>query len=85
MLFRSKIGSKNIVIVPDKHIVDLTEVCILNETSAWIWERVHDMDFTIEYIVDIVQEHYEVSREKAMTDIQAFVHLLRAKELVEED
>ena len=83
-LILRRIGSENIIIVPDKDIVDLTEVYTLNDTSAWIWERIQNTDFTIEYIVDIVREHYEVNQEKAINDIQAFINFLKIKELIVE-
>ena len=83
-LILRRIGSENIIIVPDKDVVDLTEVYTLNETSAWIWERIQNIDFTIVYIVDLVQEHYDVNQDKAINDIQAFINFLKSKELIVE-
>jgi hypothetical protein len=81
-LILRRIGSEYVIIVPDKNTVDLTEVYTLNETSAWIWEQFKDRDFTVEQIVDRVEEHYEVAREKAMHDVLHFVNILRAGELI---
>ena len=77
-----RIGSEYIIIVPNKNIVDLTEVYTLNEMSAWIWEQFRDKEFTIEHIVDIVEQQYEVDRDKAMSDVQTFVDILRKGELI---
>ena len=71
-----RIGSEYIIIVPNKNTVDLTEVYTLNETSAWIWEQFKDKEFTIEHIVDVVEQYYEVDRDKAMSDVQVFVNIL---------
>ena len=81
-LILRRIGSEYILIVPDKNTVDMTEVYTLNETSAWIWEHFKNKEFTIEHIVDLVQQHYEVNREKAMNDVQSFVNILRKGELI---
>ena len=79
-----RIGSENIIIVPSKDSVDLTEVYSLNETSTRILEHFKNADFTIEEIVAFVKQCYDVDQEKAMTDVQAFVDVLRAGELIME-
>jgi hypothetical protein len=80
-----RIGSENIIIVPSKDSVDLTEVYTLNETSVRIWEHFKNKDFTIEQIVEFVQEWYDVDQEKAMRDVEAFVKVLITGELIVED
>ena len=80
-----RIGSEYIIIVPDQDSVDLTEVYTLNETSAQIWEKFKNKDFTIESIVDFVQMHYEVERDRAEKDVQAFVDMLKTGELILDD
>jgi len=81
-LILRRIGNENIIIVPDRYIVDMTEVFSLNETSAWIWEQIQNREFSIEDIVELVEEHYEVGREEAMKDVQFFINFLRKKELI---
>jgi hypothetical protein len=71
-----RIGNEYIIIVPDKGQVDLTEVYTLNETSAWIWEQIKDEDFTIEQITELMQQRYDVDRERAINDVHAFVDIL---------
>ena len=84
-LILRRIGSEYIVIVPDKDSVDLTEVYSLNETSAWIWEQVRNEDFTVEKVVDLVEDHYDVDRETAMKDILAMLDVFRTGGLIEGD
>ena len=80
-----RIGSEYVIIVPGKDSVDLTEVYTLNETSAWIWEQLKNKDFTMEDIVDLVLQHYEVERERAMNDVQTFLDILRTGGLITQD
>ena len=80
-----RIGSEYVIIVPGKDSVDLTEVYTLNETSAWIWEQLKNEDFTMDEIVDLVLQHYEVERERAMKDVQTFVDVLRTGGLIIQD
>ena len=79
------IGKEHIIIVSDSDSVDLTEVYSLNETSAWIWEQVKDEDFTIEKIIDLVQERYEVDRNTATNDVLAMIDVFRTGRLIIED
>ena len=78
-----RIGKEHIIIVPDRDSVDLTEVYTLNETSVWIWEQLKNDEFTIESIVELVQQRYDVDRERAMDDVEAFVNILMAGGLIE--
>jgi hypothetical protein len=80
-----RIGNEYIIIVPDKGQVDLTEVYTLNETSAWIWEQLKHDEFTIEQVTDLIQERYDVDRERAMNDVHAFVDVLIKGGLITED
>ena len=80
-----RIGSEYIIIVPDKDSVDLTEVYSLNETSAWIWEQVKNEDFTIEKIVELLQQHYEVDQETATNDVCAMVDVFKTGGLITGD
>lgn len=79
------IGSEYVIIVPGKDTVDMTKVYSLNETSAWIWEQLKNEDFTIEQVLQLVMQHYEVDRERAMNDIQTFLDILGAEALIIQD
>ena len=80
-----RIGSEYVIIVPDKDIVDLTNVYSLNETSAWIWEQLKSKDFTIAQVVELVMKHYDVDQERAMSDLQTFFAILSAEKLIIQD
>ena len=77
-----RIGSEYVIIVPDKDVVDLTNVYTLNETSAWIWEQLKNEDFTIEQVVELVMKQYDVDQERAMNDLQTFFAVLSAEKLI---
>ena len=80
-----RIGSEYIIIVPDKDSVDMTEVYSLNETSAWIWEQLKGKSFTIESVVELVQEYYEVDQATATNDVIAIVNVFKKGGLIVED
>jgi hypothetical protein len=84
-LILRRIGNEYVVIVPDKGQVDLTEVYTLNETSAWIWEQVENRDFTVEQVAELIQERYDVGRERAMNDVRELIDILKKGSLITED
>jgi len=77
-----RIGDEYVIIVPGKESVDLTEVYTLNETSAWIWEQLKNEDFTMEKIVELVLDHYDVDQEMAMNDVKTFLDILIKGKLI---
>jgi len=80
-----RIGDEHIIIVPDKDAVDMTKVYTLNETSASIWEHFKNEAFTLDQVVDFVIEHYDVDRERAMSDVQKFIELLKRETFIVDD
>ena len=79
------IGSEYIIIVSDNNSVDLTEVYSLNETSAWIWNQLEGKNFTIEEVVELIQEHYDVDQVTATNDVLAIMEIFRTGGLIIED
>jgi len=79
------IGDEYIVIVPNEGSVDLTEVYTLNETSAWIWKQLENKDFTIDEVVKLVTEYYDVDRKVATNDVRELMDTLRRGGLITED
>ena len=80
-----RIGRENIIIVPSKDSVDLTEVYTLNETSVRIWENFRNVDFTVEMIVEFLQQHYDVDWDTAMKDVMDCVVILKAGGILVDD
>jgi len=80
-----RIGGETIIIVPSKDSVDLTEVYTLNETSVKIWEHFRNENFTVDDVVEFLQEHYEVDWDRAMKDVQDCVQILRAGGILVEE
>ena len=54
----------------------------INELGAFIWERLPKVE-TVEALVDLVLEEYDVSREEATADVEEFLAKLRDLELLD--
>ena len=73
-----KIGDDYVIVAPEQCMVDLSKVYSLNETAAWLWEKLEGKDFQLQDMISYVREQYDVEDlseeqlEKDMEDLVAF-------------
>ncbi|MCQ2112952.1 MAG: PqqD family protein [Bacteroidaceae bacterium] len=65
-----KICAENIVISHGVSNINFTKVISLNQSAALIWNKVIGRDFTLDDMVDIILEEYEVDEPTAREDCQ---------------
>ena len=54
--------------------IDFGKLVSLNDTAAWIWEKAGELgEFDADALADALCETYEVSAERARTDVQALL------------
>lgn len=54
--------------------IDFGKLISLNDTAAWIWEKAGELgDFDGEALAEALCEAYEVSHERARTDVHALL------------
>ena len=56
-----KIGDDHVIVDPGQGIVDLSKVYTLNDTAAWLWDKIKDQDFVLEDLIQIIQNEFEIS------------------------
>ncbi len=54
--------------------VDFNCLLSLNDTAAYLWERVQGKDFTKEDLADLLVEKYGISREQAISDSESIAN-----------
>ena len=54
---------------------DVSSVFSLNESAAWLWNRIGSEEFTEPQLVEWLLDEYEVEREVAVTDVHDMVLL----------
>ena len=62
------ICGENIIIAHGVNNIDFTKIISLNESAADIWKAVADRDFTIDDMVNILLDLYEVDEDTARED-----------------
>lgn len=83
-LILRKIGEDYVIVDPLEDSVDMTKIYSFNETSAWIWEQLQGKEFTPESIADMLTEHYDVSYEVAIQDVQPIIKFFQEQNLLQE-
>ena len=64
---RSVCGER-IIVAEGKENIDFSNIISMNETSAFLWDRLGDEEFTVETLTEMLTEEYEVDYETALAD-----------------
>jgi len=57
--------------------IDMDGMMSLSEPLAWLFDRLSGRDFELEDMAELLQEEYDVDRDKAMTDCREIVGKLQ--------
>jgi hypothetical protein len=79
---RDVCGEK-IVVAEGKENIDFSKVISMNDTSAFLWEKVKDKNFTVDDLATLLTEEYEVDKETATTDCQSLIKLWNEAGLID--
>jgi len=77
------IGDNHIVVPVGAQTVDFRCMITLNETGAFLWTLLEN-EQSEETLVAALLEEYDVTAERAKTDVAAFIDHLRGNALLEE-
>lgn len=83
-IFIRKVGHEFMAVTDSELGLDYTRVVRLNETAAYLLDRVKDRSFSPVEWVDMLIERYDVSHETASDDIQMLVETLIKANVIEE-
>lgn len=68
-----KLGNRYFMVDNKQRVVNFNNIYELNESAAYLWNRLGNADFTEEMLVEYLCEKYEVSKEKAASDVKALL------------
>ena len=78
-----QVGENHIVVPVGSQAVDFRCIITLNETGAFIWNKLQQA-CTADQLVSAMLEEYDVPQEVAEADVTAYVAALREKGLLDE-
>ena len=76
-----KIAGKNIVVPIKEEAVNFNGIITLNETSAFLFEKLKN-EITIDELVSLMVNRYDVEEKIARKDIIEFIDILNKKGLI---
>ncbi len=65
---------ENVIIAEGLENLDFSKMIHLNESAAYLWEKVQGTEFTVEQLADLLCEEYEVDRTTALADATALAN-----------
>lgn len=72
-----QVGNEYIVMHDGSTNVDFSRIINLNGSAAYLWQRFRNEAFDADVLADALTERYEVTREQARRDAEAFIQSLR--------
>jgi translation initiation factor 6 (eIF-6) len=62
------ICGENIIVAEGKENMNFSNIISMNESSALLWQKLENKEFTIEDMANVLMEEYEVAQETALAD-----------------
>ena len=69
-----KVCGESIIVAEGKENIDFSNIISMNETSAYLWENIQQMDsFTVDDMAELLTDAYDVAPETALLDAKTLV------------
>lgn len=78
-----KVCGQTFVVMVGEENVDFSKVISLNESLVVLWERMEQGEFTVEDLVKVLMQEYEVDEATATQDVEAVLEDFRKEGLIE--
>lgn len=65
-----EICGEHILIAEGKENIDFSKIISMNESAAYLWNKLQDKDFTTEDMAKLLTEEYEVDQATALQDAE---------------
>lgn len=72
---RNVVG-ESLVLMNDNGSRDMSKIMALNSTSKFLWENLFGRDFTLDDVVNLLLDSYDVDRDRAREDARKWVDQL---------
>ena len=72
-VLRDVCGEK-IVVAEGKENIDFTKIISMNDSAAFLWEKVKDIDFDVDTLKTLLCSEYDVEEATALADSQIILN-----------
>ena len=67
------ICGENVIVAEGIENIDFSRIISMNESAAYLWNKIQGKDFTADSLVDLLLEEYEVNEDTARQDVQQLI------------
>jgi len=78
------IAGEKMILLKSADTVDMTRVVMLNSSAEFLFEKLRGEDFTTEMAASLLAKKYNLSFEKAQTDVQNWLAAMEKAGLITE-
>lgn len=71
------ICGENVIVAEGKENIDFSKIISMNDTSAFLWEKVASTDFDAERLASLLCDEYDVDKATALADSKTLVEQWR--------
>ncbi len=83
LVLRDVCGEK-VIIGEGLEAINFGRLLCLNDTAAWLWQKASEMEeFTIQELTDALCEEYDITPERALSDVTDIVAKWQEVQIVE--
>jgi hypothetical protein len=79
------VGGDHIIVDPGQDMVDLSRVFTLNDSAAWLWEKLSGKLFSHRTVVELLSEQYRIPYAQATADAETLIKNFKKNGLLKED
>jgi hypothetical protein len=72
-----KVAGENIILLQGKNSGDMTRVVAFNDSALLMWDNLQGKDFTIDDVVKVLLDNYDVEESVARADAENWVATLK--------
>lgn len=78
------ICGESIIVAEGKENIDFSNIISLNETATYLWEKIEGKQFSIDELVTLLTEQYDVDEKTARDDSKTLIQQWLDAGIVEE-
>ena len=65
---------EQVIVAEGRENIDFSNIISMNETSAYLWNAIQGKDFTVDDLVELLTQEYDVDEQTARKDAQALTN-----------
>lgn len=65
---------EQVIVAEGRENIDFSNIISMNETSAYLWNAIQGKDFTVDDLVKLLTQEYDVDEQTARKDAEALAN-----------